>query len=766
MSTPGIGGSRPRLIGCGSASIVALAALGLESPANAQSAPTGATTSAVGEVVVTGRHREENVQDVPASVAVVGGELLAATNTNSIAQVTRLVPSLKFSEYSPRSTFLNIRGLGSVFGLANDGLDPGVGFYIDGVYYNRPGTVTFDLVDVDHIEVLNGPQGTLYGKNTTAGAVTVTSRAPAFATSATGEVTSGSYGFSQVKGSVTGPLVSGLLAGRLSVSVNHHDGYQRNFFDGSRINSLSDQSYRGQLLYTPTDDLRFRLIADYSKQTAKCCAQAFAGYETLPSGVNYQATAVHFGYQPVVGQININAPVKADQETGGVSVEGDWSHGKVALTSITAWRFWNFSPATDLIDTPLDDFRNTPSADQQTQFTQEFRIVSTGSNLIDYVGGLYFFHEAVKNNSSIEYGSAAAYLLLGPTVPAASVTGITQNAIADLHAASYAAFGQATWHITPRLNLTGGLRYTHDAKNGTYFSVGSRGEATFRANLAPTTSLSAAAEKGEVSGHADVSYQFTDDILGYASYSRGYRSIGLNLAVLPPGASTTVAPESIDAYEMGLKTRLFDRKLTLNVDAFYETDRNYQATVTAFVNNVGRAYIGSVPRVLSKGFEVSASARPLEALSLYASATYDDASYDLFPAAPCPVEAPAGPACSQSGQDLSGVPLWSASAGFEFYRPITLAAREVEAYLGADDSYRSSEYSQSTNSIYSRLPALNLVNLRIGLRDPGRRWDAYVFGKNVGSERYYANLTSLPYGYVVGTVGDPAIWGATLRLHY
>ena len=760
-----------RILGCSSASVLALSALAAAGAARAQTKPVpparaSDAAASVGEVVVTARHREENVQDVPASVAVVGGGLLAATNTNGVAQVAQFVPSLKFSEYSPRSTFLNIRGLGSTFGLANDGLDPGVGFYVDGVYYNRPGTVTFSLVDIDHIEVLNGPQGTLYGKNTTAGAVSVTTQSPAFALSATGEITAGNLGQAQVKASVTGPLIGDVLAGSLSISATHHDGYERNAFDGARINSLSDTTYRGQLLYAPTDDLKVRFIADYAKQTAKCCAQAFAGYETLPSGVNFQATAAHFGYTPVAGQINIDAPVKADQETGGVSVQGDWTLPKVALTSITAWRFWNFSPATDVIDTPLDDFSNTPFADQQTQFSQEFRVASTGHNTVDYVGGLYFFHESVKGISTVQYGSAAAFLLLGPAVPAAAVTGITQKSVADLDTDSYAAFGQATWHVSPRLNLTGGLRYTYDNKDGSYNSVGTGGAAAFRAVLAPTAAFSTSTHKAEIAGHADVSYDLTDDVMSYASYSRGYRSIGLNLAILPPTASASVAPESIDAYEAGVKTRLFDRKLTLNADVFYEADRNYQATVTQFVNGVGRAFIGSVPKVLSKGFEVTAQARPSSDLSLYASATYDHATYDKFPTSPCPVEAPAGSVCSQTGQDLTGVPRWSTSAGFEYRRNVALGGRDVEAYLGADDSYRSSEFSQSTNSIYSKLPSLNLLNLRLGVRDPDHGWDVYLFGKNVDSERYYTNLTSLPYGYVIGTPGDPATYGVTLRVHY
>ena len=191
--------------------LASVAGLAVALPAWAQAAET---ETAVEEVVVTVRHREENLQNVPAAVAAVSGEFMEKTNTTNIADLARFVPSLQFQIINPRNSQLNIRGLGNAVGLANDGLDPGVGFYVDGVYYNRPATASFDLVDLQNVQVLNGPQGTLYGKNTTAGAVSVTTASPAFSPGATLEGTGGNYGYYQLKGSVTGPIVADRIAAR------------------------------------------------------------------------------------------------------------------------------------------------------------------------------------------------------------------------------------------------------------------------------------------------------------------------------------------------------------------------------------------------------------------------------------------------------------------------------------------------------------------------------------------------------------------------
>ena len=739
----------------------------------APSAFAASETATVQEVVVTARHREENAQNVPAAVTALSGEMLAATNTVGIGQISQMVPSVQFQTVNPRNSQINIRGLGNNVGLANDGLDPGVGFYVDGVYYNRPATATFDLIDLERVETLSGPQGTLYGKNTTAGAVLVTTASPSFNFGAAGEVSAGNFGYVQAKGSLTGPIIADRLSGRMSFSYTDREGFQTNLFNGKKINDYNNVTARGQLLFTPTDDFKVRLIADYSRQHLYCCSAEISGLWNPPSGVSFVATAARFGYTPVVGKVDVDAPVKANQETGGVSVQADWDLPGAVLTSITAWRYWNWSPASDLVQSRLDDVRKSQVIDRQNQVTQELRIASTGQNTIDYVGGLYYFHEKLEAYGTTQYGAAAVAALASPALPALILTGVTQNTNNAYKTESYAAFGQATWNVNEKLGLTGGLRYTSDDKKGIYNAVVSGGAplvgplaafAAIRNGLASNGGYRVNYKKGAWGGHVDLAYEVNPDVMTYVSYSKGNRSAGLNLNSLPNGATPVVAPETIEAYEAGIKTRLFDRRLTLNAAAFSEKDEDYQAQTVDPV--VLKAYLSNIPEVTSKGIEVSAQGRPSENLSFYASVTYDDATYAKFPTSPCTVEQslPVPASCNLSGVALPGVPKWAAAGGFEYHRPVSLGDREAQVYLGVDDSFRSSLNSTATVSKYGRLPSRTLINARVGLRSGDRTWDAYVWVKNLMDINYLTSSQALAPGYIIGFQGDPQTWGFTFRV--
>jgi iron complex outermembrane receptor protein len=235
---------------------------------------------------------------------------------------------------------------------------------------------------------------------------------------------------------------------------------------------------------------------------------------------------------------------------------------------------------------------------------------------------------------------------------------------------------------------------------------------------------------------------------------------------LPPGATATIEPEAIDSAEVGVKTRLFDRRVTLNAAAFYERDKNYQGT--AVVTGATRTYLTDIPKVESKGFEVDIRAEPTTQLSFYASAAYDDANYKSFPNSPCGLENILQTSCSLSGRPLAGTPLWTVAAGGEFRQPFTWGRREVEAYVGLDDSFRSSIYSSGTDSIYSRLPSLNLLDARLGVRAADGRWDAYVWDKNVTDKKYFTSIGPGigNTGAIYAALGDPATWGVTLRARY
>ena len=799
-------GGRSRSVRCGLAGLLGatalttLAGVGAVHAAEAPAAPTAtsaaptstaplaadtSTGAAIGEVVVTARHRSEKLQQVPIAMTVIGGTFLAKTNTTNIAQLSQFAPSVQFSFFNPRNANLNIRGLGNNIGLASDGIEPGVGFYVDQVYYDRPATATFDLIDLDQVEVLRGPQGTLFGKNTTAGAISLTTAAPTFTPQATAEVSGGNYGYFQAKTSVSGPIIGDVLAGRFSAAVTTREGFLTNAdAGGDRVNSSQNETYRGQLLYTPNSNFSLRVIGDYSKQDSNCCDEVLAGIVSPPNGKNFVSYAEHFGYTPVVNPFNrqadTNSPIYARQETGGASVTADWNLPKFTLTSITSWRFWNWSPANDSDFSPLSILNAVQNSDNQTQESQEFRIASTGVNRVDYTGGLYFFHEQIKGDGYEQFGSAASYFLLSPLLPASIANGYTANSTANYNTNSYAAYGQAVWHVTSRLNLTGGLRYTYDQKTGEFNETVSGGVpltgalaayAPYRLALAQADAFNVGYSNGDLSGQADVSYQVTNHAMAYVNYARGYKSGGLNLTELPVGAlgvtpPKVIQPESIDSVEVGLKTQLFDNRVTLNGDFFWERDENYQANLV--VPGTVNQYLANIPAVTSEGIEVDMHAQATRNLSIYASGTYDDATYTSYPNAPCPLEEVTSTNCNLSGRPLAGVPRWALSAGGEYSHTLSVGSREVEGYVGVDYTFRSSIYSGSSDSVYSKLPDLTLVNARAGVRSTDGRWDAYLWGKNIFNAEYY-NFVAPGVGNtgaLYAALGDPATYGATLRLRY
>lgn len=753
------------------AGVACLPFAGLPLAARAADAPDAAT---VGEVVVTARHRVENVQDVPAAVSVLGGEILTNTNTTNITQLSELLPSVQFTAYNPRNSQINIRGLGSASNLANDGLEPGVGFYVDQVYYARPASATFDLIDIASVQVLRGPQGTLYGKNTTAGAVAVTTSAPTFDPEARVELTGGDYAYAQGKLSVSGPLLGDTVAGRLSASYTTRSGFSTNVATGDEVNNYRNLMLRGQLLIRPSDTFSVRLTGDFSQQNTNCCAMVLSEIVTPSNGKDFVAISQQFGYTPVVEPFarrsNTNVEIFARQETGGASAVAEWDLPGMTITSVTAWRYWDWTPANDLDASPLDLFRQASTADNQDQYSQELRIASTGDNTIDYVAGLYYFREDLKNEVITEYGAAAAYTYVSPAVPDAVLAGVKTVGDGRIKSTSYAAYGQATWHLTPRLDVTGGLRYTYDKKAGSFDQVASGGVplvgiplvffTALRAGFAPNVSYVVDDSNRKWSGQLGVAYEVSDDVMVYANAARGYKAGGVNLAALAPTVPTVIAPERVDSLEAGIKTRLFDRRMTLNLALFQETATDYQANIYDPVLN--KVYLGNVPEVRTRGLEFDLQARPAEQLSLYASGALTEATYTDYPAAACGLENITLASCDLTGGQVAGVPKWAWSAGGEYRAPTALG----ELFVGLDYSYRS-KIGSTGNSRYTELEGRGLLNGRIGLRSADGGWTAYVWSRNLLDEEYLT--TKVPIGNNGGlfsNVGDPRTLGATLRVDF
>ncbi|HEY0105160.1 MAG TPA: TonB-dependent receptor [Rhizomicrobium sp.] len=755
-------------------------------------------------VVVTARRKSENEQNVPISLTALTGDSLDANGISNTLKLTELVPSLQVLSFNARNTNISVRGLGTNIGLTNDGVEGGVGVYVDGVLYPRPAESTFDLPDLASVEVLRGPQGTLYGKNTTSGAINITTQLPTADFQARGAVSYGDHEYANANASIGGALTDDdTLLGRLSAFDTDRDGFITNVTTKGRSADFHDYGVRGQLLYQPTSDFSLRLIADYNKQHENCCITVLTGViTTLANGQalprNFYQRAAAAGYTPLpidpfARVTDANSPYHEIMEQGGVSAQANWTFGGgYTLTSISALRFWNWNPDNDADITSLSVLTRARQANEQQNFSQELRIASPTDDTFEYSAGLYYYWEDDQGFGAQFYGPDAPIWILGASTPVgqAALNGVGIVSKSDPRISSYAAYGQATWHVTPRLDLTGGVRFTYEEKTGTFSQIVQGGPdlsalppataAAIQATRAAVGLTSPAPyavheDKGEPAGLVTLAYRFDEDVNAYATFSHGAKSGGLNLAALPPGIPKIVNPEFEDNYEIGVKSIWFDHRLVVNADAFWDVDTNYQATIvdssTGIVN-----YISNIPGVRSRGFEVDARAEPLDGLSTYLSAAYTDATYTSYPGAPCPIEryvVTAGKlvatTCNLSGQALPATSKWALSAGGEYDRSLgDWGWGGFDGYLGADLSYRSSYFSSADDSIYGNVPGYSVTNLRVGLRTDDGHWNLEVWTRNAFDTHYYQTIGKVAFnsGALSALLGDPRTVGVTLRVSY
>ncbi len=752
----------------------------------------------VADITITARHRVERLEAVPAAVSVIGRALLDRSYTVNTQQLALLVPSLNYSSANPRNTALTIRGLGSsvvAVSNANDGLEPGVGLYVDQVYHARPAAAAFDFTDIDQIEVLRGPQGTLFGKNTTAGTVSITTAPPSFTRAATGELSVGSFNFVQAKASATGPLAGDSVAFRLSALTTRRDGIIRNVRNGARHNAIGNQAVRGQVLLSPSEAFTLRLTADFTNFASDCCTQVYlrVGQSLRPAARQYPflaANAPGGPYAPpslnVYDRVtDIDAPIGVDTNEGGVSAIADWNAGPVTLTSVSAWRFWNWDAANDRDFTGIavQLVQHIPS--RQDQYSQEIRLASTGDRRLGYVAGLYYFSQKITGRPISIFGPAGAYYLVGTTtgatgtpVPADLLDGYASDGNTRFKTDSYAAFGEANWRLTPRLTLTGGLRYTYERKSANYdLTVSGGPPVTSAALLNARLSVlrpqrySARDAEGNVSGRANLGWAVSDNVYAYFSYARGFKSGGINLSGLPLDnlnqpvlATAVIRPEVNTTYEAGLKGQLYGRRLIVNLAGFSTRVRDFQATIVDSSQTVAlRGFLSNIPAVTVNGFELDATAQLTPQLQLRGATAFADGRYTSYPQGPCPLEVQTSTtaACNLSGQRLVGLPRWSTTIGGDF---ALLATRRGSIALHADASLKSSYDGDATLSRFTVIKGYAVTNASIGYRS-AKGWEVAVFARNLFAANYIQNLTIQAgnSGLIVGNPSDPRVIGITFR---
>jgi len=788
----------------------------LATPAYAQStsaAPAAAEAdgdTSREDIVVTARRRQETAQDVPLAISVVSVNQIENTGNFSILRMQQIAPTLQVYSSNPRNTAVNIRGLGVPFGLTSDGFEQGVGIYVDDVYNARVAAAVFDFLDVKQVEVLRGPQGTLYGKNTTAGAINITTNQPTFDFQGKAEVTVGNLAFKQAKAALSGPL-SDKIAARVAVATTSRRGTIYNVTSKQWINAQDNLGLRGQLLFQPTEDLSITLSGDYSKQDAECCGTVFVRvgttqralarqYEALAAAQNYRVVSRN----PFDRLTDIDANLNAGNKIGGASAKVKWDVGGGTLTSVTAWRFWDWKPENDRDFTGLPIVSRSQNPSQQDQYSQEFRYSYSGKK-VDFVVGLFGFKQRIDTQGLEQQGAASSrWNLTGALANDPSVlNGLTARNTQWLKATSAALFGQLSWKVTDQLTIQPGARVNYDKKSGFYQRVVTTGAgALLTCPQSAATNPIGAAQCGvfspQTSAPSDSAWNFTYDfnvnyklaqgILAYATYAKSFKTFGINQNGLPTDAAgnplqSDIKPESVNSFEVGLKTQFWDRKATFNVAAFRTDIKNYQATVTNGQLGVLRGYLANAGKVRSQGIETDFSIRPSERFNAYVNGAYTDAKYVRFVDAPCPPELAGGttvgagqtpgaagvpgslsPAnCNISGQRLPGVSKYSVSYGAEVNAPIELLDKEGQIYFGVDGQYRSNFQSNPSPSRYTLVNGYNITNFRAGFRTES--FDVFGWVRNAFDTNYFELLQTAPSntGLIAGQTGDPRTFGATIK---
>ncbi|HBO4657112.1 TPA: TonB-dependent receptor [Pseudomonas aeruginosa] len=761
----------------------ALPASAADAPAPAEEAPPLASSvpdkadTALGKVTVTARRREEDSQKVPTPITVLGGETLEAQRISRVQDLQQVLPSVNVAYIHARQSSVAVRGIGN--NPASDGLEGSAGIYLDNVYLGRPGMAVFDLLDIEQLELLRGPQGTLFGKNTTAGVLNISTRAPTFTAERTVEVSGGQDGYFQGRGTVSGPLGE-TLAGRLSAYRTRDDGYIKNIHDDNYLNGGERQGARGQLLFEPNEDFSLRWIADYNEEDSSNGSMVVYG-----AAERFWQRAALVGASPLRDpqrrKVNINGRQHVSVHQGGSSLEANWNlAGGYRLTSISAYRYWHFTPANDE-QLNVSAINDTGVEVHDRQFSQEIRLASPTGGAFDYVVGAYAFRQNLGNKTFTSYGPLADLYLLGANLGALNDTYSKANG--KIETDSFALFAQGTWHLSERLDFTAGLRGTYEEKNAKVerfaplggAAVGGVGAAVRNGQLGAYDSGDLSQYNFAPSALLSLSYQFSDDLLGYASLSHGEKSGGVNLAVgSAPSAgadSLLVGPERANDAELGLKSTLFDRRLLLNANLFWTGIHGYQATTlyqapgsTQLVQVLANA--GSVR---SRGLEFEATALPLRGLTLNFNGSYNDVTYLSFKDAPCPAEVSTRPgapsSCDLTGQRVVGASKWIANLNGEYQWRLD---DRFQPCVSASYAYRSAAEGTLDNSDLSKIDGYALVNLAAGLRsDLGDgQLDTSVWLKNAFDKDYYLSAFASINGSYTASVGQPRTLGVSLRYDF
>jgi len=694
------------------------------SPRPTQQADSG---TQVGELVVTAEKREERLINVPASISVQTSQDIKNEHLIAISDLSQEVPNVLMSGSSLFPS-VTIRGVGSSSG-GNPGFAPGATMYVDEVYQGRERAENIPLCGVSQIEVLRGPQSTLYGKNTIAGAINVTTEAPTNTFHASGDVQFGNLDFSQVCATVSGPVVDDKLLVSISGINRHRDGDILNAFNGKRLNYDNADGIRGRAIWNASSRLSVDFSADFLHEhdTESDLTTDYSVFQLLPPPYSTAPT-----FNPDTRTESLNAPETGARDVWGASARINYDMDGVKLTSITAARGYATFYQYDSDGTALnEDAQNT--LDDAHQFSQELRLTSTAAGPFQWIVGGYYYNESLHDVFQTNFFDQFPTLILGlPPLPTGyhDLTVATANVVEN----SYAAFASANYSFTDKLVLQAGIRYTQDNKE-MHFSQ-------LTVSTTPVGALSIGSlllsqippridtiSEGVPTFDASLSYKFTPNEVAYIKVSRGYKAGGFNAFVITPPFNPALSlgfkPEFLNNYEVGFKGEWFENRVTLDSAFFYDDYTNKQE----IVENV--ALLGFTVENAAKarvyGAELEGAVRPLPGLEFSADLGLLNGKYTSFPNG--------GVGLNFTGDKLAGAPDWDGTFAAQYQHEVSNGI----SGLGRIEVFHTDSFFEDPNNTpgFETMP-YTYLNGRLGIQSDDGRWGLYLWGRNLTNQLVFS----------------------------